>query len=181
MFLQEIIQQRKQGLLLDLVDGHSIHDWLNHAAVGGDDEDFVWLDPERDTLLFPDGLWERARKSLRIPGGPTPPPPPWAAPLLSHLQLLEDLEGEQLLPEVVPALDDDGEEAPGGQVAVGGPFPDPPAGNRQGWEREEREDGQRVSPEVSDQGLRARKASGIAQLGLRQKRLQGPGLQESAH
>lgn len=56
VFLQEIIQQRQQGLLLDLVDGNSIHNRLNHAAVGRDDEDFVWLDPEGNTLLLPDGL-----------------------------------------------------------------------------------------------------------------------------
>lgn len=89
-----------------------------------------------------------SQKTPQDPGRPRAAAAPWAAPLPSHLQLLEDLEGEQLLPEVVPALDDDGEEAPGGQVAVGGPFPDPPAGNRQGWEHEGREGGQRVSPEV---------------------------------
>lgn len=76
VFLQEIVQQREQRLLLDLVDGHGVHHGLNHAAVGGDDEDFVWLDPERDALLFPDGLWERVRKSLRAPPGGAAPAEP---------------------------------------------------------------------------------------------------------
>lgn len=164
------------------MDGHSIHNWLNHAAVGGDNEDFVWLDPEWDTLLFPDGLWKRATKSFRIQGGPMQPRALWAAPLPSHLQLLEDLEGEQLLPEVIPALDNDREEAPGGQVAVGGPFSDPPAGNGQGWECEEREGGQQVSPEVSHQGFGGKESlwrcSSSAQWGLQQNELHGLGLQE---
>jgi len=76
-----------------------------------------------------------SEKSLRALGGPHGRSPP-SSPLPSHLQLLEDLEGEQLLPEVVPTLDDDREQAPGGEVAVGGPFPDPPAGKGRGWERE---------------------------------------------
>ena len=105
-----------------------------------------------------------SEKSLRAPGGSHGRSPP-SSPLPPHLQLLEDLEGEQLLPEVVPTLDDDGEQAPGGEVAVGGPFPDPPAGKGRGWERERGG----VGSESPHQGFGAGKALGNAQLGRRQQ------------
>lgn len=56
MLLEEVIEQGELGLFLHLVDGHGIDHWLNHATVSRNDEDLVWLDPKRHSLLFPDGL-----------------------------------------------------------------------------------------------------------------------------
>lgn len=45
MFLQEVIKQRELTLLLHLMNGHGIDHWLNHAAIRGDDQDFIGLNP----------------------------------------------------------------------------------------------------------------------------------------
>lgn len=110
-------------------------------------------------------------------GGPGRLRPPRPAPRPPHLQLLEDLEGEQLLPEIVPALDDDGEEAPGGEVAVGGPFSDPPG-------REERRGGAAGQPWLSPKGRSgstgAERAPGTAHRALAKPRCHGcPGQEAS--
>lgn len=67
---------------------------------------------------------------------------------MAHLELFEHLERQQLLPEVVAALDDDGEEAPGWEVSVGRRFPDSPEG--------------KMGKMGSFRGLQAGKSSGNA-------------------
>lgn len=49
------------------------------------------------------------------------------SPSLSYLQLFQHLEGQQLLPKIIPALDNDRQEPPIGEMAIGGALSDPPA------------------------------------------------------
>lgn len=53
-------------------------------------------------------------------------------PLMSrrYLELLQHLEGEQLLSQVVSTFNDDGQKPPVGEVTVRRSFPDPPAGKQ---------------------------------------------------
>lgn len=49
------------------MDGHSVDDGFNHAAVRGDHQDLVGFDPDRHALLFPDDLGEGREQYIISP------------------------------------------------------------------------------------------------------------------
>ena len=135
VFLQEVVEQRQLTLFLHLVEGDGVHHRLDHPRVRRQHQDLIGFDPEGYALLLPDGLTAQ--------GSYVRPDPTIQTTLVGsdhvmvlmserYLELLQHLEGEQLLSQVVSTFHDDRQQPPVRKVTVRRSFSDPPAGHGPG-------------------------------------------------